>query len=244
MIRAKKLTEEGIRQFRQWLDNLGGTQPPESLVNGDDTTEPFNEFEIDPERIFETRQDFGEYLNERFKDAEFSEMTALDSDGLWAWLAVIYFRQLTQKRVRRAEHYIVIRQGSAGSLAYRHAARTPYELVHVHGEGARICLNSPIYTLGDMTEQLASRQTIAYNHGFFEAAFNLYVKEGKLKRGASSKPKKPKDRKPGDRTGFGSIRRLAIALQRLALTFDTEIMLSDQLLGVLPKEFAKWSASA
>lgn len=241
MISTRKLTDEGIRQFKLWLENRGGIQPPETLLSGDETTELFGEFEIDPSRTFSTRQEFGMYLNERFAETNFAEMTSPSSDGLWAWIAIVYFEQLTTKGIRRSEHYIVTRQGSAGSLAYRHSVRTPYELVHVHGEGAGICLNRPMSTHGELTEQLTSRQTIARNKGFFQAAFNLYMQNGKLKRGAASKPKKPKDRKPGDRTGFGSIRRLAITLQRLNLTFDTEIMRYGEMIGVLPKEFARWS---
>ena len=93
------------------------------------------------------------------------------------------------------------------------------------------------------TEQLASRQAIAHNRGFFQTAFEMYMHDGSLRRGAASKPKKPKDRKPGDRTGLGSVRRLAIALQRLGLTYDTEDMESVQMRAVLPKEFAKWSTA-
>jgi hypothetical protein len=171
-------------------------------------------------------------------------MTSLNCDGVWAWLAAVYFEQLAAKGIRRSEHYVVTRQGTAGSLTYRHAVRTPYELVHVHGEGAGICLSGPMSTHGELTEQLASRQTIAYNKGFFQTAFHLYVKEGKLRRGAASKPKKLKNRKPGDKTGYGSIRRLAIALQRLNLTFDTEIMKYTEMAGVLPIEFAKWDNAA
>jgi hypothetical protein len=100
---------------------------------------------------------------------------------------------------------------------------------------------TPMHTWGDMAEQLASRQTIAHNRGFFRTAHELYVNDGKLKRGAASKPKKPRDRKPGDRVGLGSVRRLALALQRLDLTFDTEMMEAALMRAVLPKEFARWS---
>lgn len=241
MIRTRCLTEDGVRLLKQWADNPHGSQLPVSLLEDDNMSELFGEFEIDPSRVFNTRQEFGTYLNEQFAGASFAEMMSSSCDGLWAWLAVVYFPQLTAKGIRRSEHYIVTRQGSAGSLAYRHSVRTPYELVHVHGEEAGICLNRSMSTHGELTEQLTSRQTIARNKGFFQAAFNLYMNNGKLRRGAASKPKKPKDRKPGDRTGFGSIRRLAIALQRLNLTFDTEIMRYGEMIGVLPKEFAKWS---
>lgn len=241
MINAKKLSAEGIAAFARWLDNASGNTPPSELLNSETMTEPFGDYDIDPSREFASRMEFGTYLNERFAGADFNGLMSPDSDGLWAWLAVVYFKQLTAKGIRRAEHYVVIRKGAAGSLAYRHAARTSYELVHIHGECAKICLKSPMHTRGDMTEQLTSRQAIAHNRGFFQTAFELYIREGKLRRGASSKPKKPKDRKPGDHGGFGSVRRLAIALQRLDLTYDTEDMELGLMKAVLPKEFAKWS---
>lgn len=240
MIKVRCLTEDGIRLFKQWLDNSNGIQMPTNLIDGDDVSEIFRELKIDPDRIFGSRLEFGKYLNECFSDVDFEEMTSSRCDGVWAWLAAVYFAQLTAKGVRRYEHYVVTRKGTAGSLAYRHSVRTPYELVHIHGEGAGICLSGSMSTHGELTEQLASRQTIAYNKGFFQAAFHLYVRDGKMRRGAASKPKSLKTRKPGDKTGYGSIRRLAIALQRLNLTFDTEIMKFTEMVLVLPKEFAKW----
>ncbi|BBI98691.1 hypothetical protein FGKAn22_03840 [Ferrigenium kumadai] len=244
MIKSRMLNADGIATFTKWLENPSGSQPPAPLLDSEEMTEPFGDFDIDPSREFVSRQEFGEYLNEQFSGANFNELMSPDSDGFWAWVAIAYFRQLTAKGIRRAEHYVVIRKGSAGSLAYRHAVRTPYELVHIHGAFAEICLKSPMATFGDMTEQLASRQGIAHNRGFFQTAHELYIKGGVLKRGASSKPKKLKDRKPGDRTGLGSVRRLAIALQRLDLTYDTEDMDSRQMCDVLPKEFSMWQKFA
>jgi hypothetical protein len=236
------LNAEGIAQFLKWLEtNTAGGPPPATLLDSSELTELFAGYSVDPSREFATRYDFGVYLNERFAGAAFNELMSPDCDGLWAWLALVWFPALTSKGVRRPEHYVVARKGSAGSLAYRHAARTSYELVYIHGDDARICLMTPMHTWGDMAEQLASRQTIAHNRGFFRTARELYVHDGKLKRGAASKPKKPKDRKPGDRVGLGSVRRLALALQRLDLTFDTEVMNATLMQAVLPREFAKWS---
>lgn len=240
MTRSRKLNADGIAAFSAWLEHPGGDVPPAELLGGDSMTEPFEDYEIDPARKFASRLEFGIYLTDRFSGADFNGMLSPDTDGLWAWLAIVYFRQLTEKGIRRAEHYVVMRRGSAGSLAYRQAVRTSYELVHIHGDYAEICLRSPMHTFGDMTEQLASRQAIAHNQGFFQTAAELYLKDGGLRRGASSKPRKPRDRKPGDRTGLGSVRRLAIALQRLDLTYDTEDMESAMMKAVLPKEFSKW----
>jgi hypothetical protein len=93
-----------------------------------------------------------------------------------------------------------------------------------------------------MAEQLASRQTIAHHKGFFAVATALYFKDGKLRRGASAKPTSKKKRKSDDKKGLGGARRLSVALQRLDLTYDTQVMQPGQLVPVLPKEFSKWTA--
>ena len=242
MIKTRKLTAEGIAAATAWLETIPTNMPPRDILEGSALTEVYGDYEIDPSLQFSTRLEFGIYLNQRLSDADFHGLMSPDSDGFWSWLAFIYFSQLTSQGIRRAEHYIVARKGSAGSLAYRHAVRTSFELVHIHGRYAEICLRSSMHTFGDMTEQLASRQAIAHNRAFFQTASDLYLTDGKLRRGASSKPKKQNERKAGDRTGLGSVRRLAVALQRLDLTYDTIEMRSDQLRTVLPNEFAKWAS--
>ena len=240
MIKTKMLNYDGLAVFSKWLENPAGGIPS-NLVTGDSSSEEFESFEIDPSYQFSSRFEFGDKLNEWLRGADFRLLMSAQADGFWAWLALIYFEQLTAKGIRRGEHYIVRRKGSAGSLAYRHSVRTPYELFHIHGKSSEICLRSPMHTFGDMTEQLASRQSIAHNRGFFQTANELYIKDGVLKRGASSKPKKPKDRKPSERSGLGSVRRLAVSLQRLDLTYDTEEMQASQMKLVLPKEFKKYA---
>jgi hypothetical protein len=244
VIKTRQLNAEGIAEFVKWLERPVGESPPAELLDSEALTEPFGDYCIDAAREFSSRLEFGNYLNDLFDGADFNGLMSPDSDGLWAWLAVVYFKQLAARKVRRSEHYVVTRKGSAGSLAYRHAVRTSYELFHIHREHAQICLKSPMYTFGDMAEQLASRQAIAHNRGFFQTAFELYIRGGKLLSGASSKPRKPKDRKPGDSVGLGSVRRLAVALQRLDLTYDTEDMGSAQMKAVLPREFRKYMVRA
>jgi len=239
MIKVRRLNSDGIQLFGKWLEGGEEGIPPAQLVDDPLYTDIAYEVTVDPDAIFGSRYQFGTYLCNQFRDLDFKELLDRENDGLWTWLAVIYFKQLAQKKMQKYWHYIVTHSGPAGSLAYRHAVRTSYELVYIHGEKAIICLGVPMYTWGEMAEQLASRQTLAHNRGFFGTAYDLYVKGSKLIRGASSKPKKPKDREPGDTTGFGSVRRLAIALQRLDLTFDTDIMASAALISVLPKEFNK-----
>jgi hypothetical protein len=242
MTNLRALTTEGLRVFRAWLDDP--TVPfPISLKDATEYTELSYDLQVDTSKTFTTKYEFGAYLARLFAGIDFHELRAPKNDGLWAWLAVMYLPQLAPKRLNKPEYYIVIRKATKGSLAYRHHVRSAFELVHIHGEYARVCLSVPMDTWGEMAEQLAARQTLAHHRGFFRAAYALYVQEGKLRRGASSHPKKPRERKPGDRVGFGSVRRLALALKRLDLTFDTEIMPAASMCAVLPKEFRRWDAA-
>jgi hypothetical protein len=240
MTELRKLNEAGINLFGGWLETSEESQPPAELLNSEEFTEVAYEVMISPDQVFSSRYEFGKYLNDRLNGHSISELLGVENDGVWAWLAVVYFKQLSAKGRRRKEHYLVIRKGSMGSLAYRQAARTSFELVHIHGPNSMVCLSVGMHTFGDMAEQLASRQTLAHNRGFFQTAYQLYVRDYKLRKGASSKPKKAKLRKQGDKTGLGSARRLATALQRLDLTYDTEVMEADSIVSVLPKEFGKW----
>jgi hypothetical protein len=240
MINVRILNSEGLSRLNNWLENPTN-QFPEYLLKAGSYSDVFGNLSIDETKLFESRLKFGEYLNEIFSGVEFNELMLAKNDGLWAWISLLYFNQLTQKGIRRKEHYMVVRKGSTGSLAYRNAPRTSYELFYIHGESSKICLSGSIATMGDLTEQLASRQAISHNKGFFKAAADLYIKNGKLVSGASSKPKPPKLRLPNDRTGLGSVRRLAIALQRLDLTYDTEEMKPEEIKQVLPMEFSKFS---
>jgi len=239
MMETRKLTREGMSEFRVWLENPVGYNTPAEIER--DMVEPFDRYVIDPERRFGSRYEFGVYLNDQFRDADFNNLMSPECDGLWAWLAIVYFNQLTANGIRREEHYVVMRKGSAGALAYRHAVRTSYELVYVHNNAAQICLSCPMDTWGELAEQMTSRQTLMRNPGFFKTAFVLYMSEGRLRRGAASRPRERNGRNPRDRTGLGGIRRLAVALQRLDLTYDTEEMNPEQIKKVLPQEFSRWT---
>lgn len=240
MINTRILNSEGLTRFEVWLENPT-EEFPRHLLEDDSFSELLSSCQLDEGRKFESRLKFGEYLKEVFGNIKFNQIMSKDYDGLWAWVSLVYFDQLTAKGVRRKEHYVVIRKGSAGSLAYRNAARTSFELFYIHGENARICLSAQMSTFGDLTEQLASRQSISHNIGFFKTAAELYIKNGKLVTGASSKPKPIKLRAPNDKSGLGSVRRLALALQRLDLTYDTEEMSPEDMRKVLPKEFNKFT---
>jgi hypothetical protein len=242
MIPVRAFNEAGIEAFKNWLATSIPGGSAEALLADSSLSEAFHGRSINPAMKFGSRYEFGCYLQRVFDGIGTDAMLDTSSDGMWAWVNALYFPQLAPIAIRRFEHYIPTRRGSAGSLIHRNAARTAFELVVIHGEHARFVLQQKMHTHGQLLESLSASQSIVRNHGFFAAAAKLYVlPDGKLKRGATSKPKRPKDRKPGEETGKGSIRRLPTALKRLDLTYDVEVLMPEELVSLLPREYARWN---
>src|SRR5262245_4390596 len=137
MIPVRAFTEAGIAAFSSFLAAGAAGVSPEALVGDPNLSEPFHDRSIDPEMKFSSRYDFGCYLQQVFAGLDAERLLAPESDGMWAWVNGLYFRQLAPISVRRSEHYIPTRRGSAGSIIHRNAARTAFELVVIHGENAQ-----------------------------------------------------------------------------------------------------------
>lgn len=105
-------------------------------------------------------------------------------------------------------------------------------------------LHVDMSTWGDLAEQLTSRQNVAYHRGFIQAANALYLSEGKLRRGAASRVRPIKKRKPGETVGKGGVARLALAVRRLCRTYDTHILATVDMIDLLPKEFKNFIAKS
>jgi hypothetical protein len=237
-MKLRKLTDQGRDIYLGWLARRTiGEMPPTDLLEGQDYTELVEEIEIDPAKQFSTRFEFGKYALAALTTLPATELLNQRNDGLWDWLTIVYFSQFGVK-VSKPWHYSVTRKGHSGSLAYRHLARTAFEMYWRHGEASVVMLNVDMATWGDLSEQLTSRQNVAYHRGYILAANALYVANGKLQRGAASRVRPVSKRKPGDKVGRGSVARLAIAVRRLCLTFDTHVLGTEEMLQLLPREFA------
>jgi len=239
----RRLTEKGRQEYRDWLATRKmGDVPSKELLEGDDQTETAFGVEVDIGKKFASRYEFGEYIAGVFSGLDAKALLSQELDGLWDWLTVLYFSQFGQKD-SKPWHYTVTRRGHSGSLAYRHLARTAYEMFLRHGESSRVMLAVPMDTWGDMSEQLTSRQKVAYHRGYIQAANALYMSGGKLRRGAAGRVKPRAKRKPGETVGKGGVARLALAVQRLSRTYDTHPLQLDRLLDLLPKEFGGFMPS-
>lgn len=108
----------------------------------------------------------------------------------------------------------------------------PYYIHRAHKEEpdrALAVLCGDVGKMGDIVEQLASRQEMVTNPGVMRAATTLYVDEDTRtqKRGAGGK-------------GAGSPRRLASVLKQFDLTWDLFTMTGDEIVAMLPGEFARF----
>jgi hypothetical protein len=231
----RSLTESGIEAFRQFLRDCkqgAPSQLPIHLLTDATTSSPIEpRIEIDPKRIFSTKLELGRYL-EGVLEPLWS-VSPIDRDrGLWTAIALVYFDVLCpvldgHRKVYADDRYILSHDYK---YIYRHLARTPFVLTRIHGDGAKMILDTPPHTHGEATEQLMSRQQIYTNVQLFQAVDRLYHRGTSKKRGASSK-------------GGGSLRRLGKVLKQYDLTFDVQAMSEPDIVALLPKEFERFLAA-
>lgn len=243
-MKIRTLTEAGHQEYKNWLETRGaGQKPPQELLNGELQTEELqaSELDINLDLKFESRFEFGSHFSQLLAD-KLPALFSQKNDDIWNWLTIAYFDQFGAK-ASKPWHYIVTRRGLKGSLAYRHLARTSVEMFWRHGESARVMLSTDLATWGDMSEQLTSRQNVAYHRACINAANLLYLQEGKLRKGSASRVPPSSRRKPGDRRGRGGVGRLALAVRRLGRTYDTHDLGTTQMVELLPKEFSAFISS-
>lgn len=244
-MKIRRLTETGQQAYRDWLASRSSNQemPPSMLLDEEGFTEPAFDIDIDLEKTFANRFEFGKYISSVLVSQDAKQILAHKNDGLWDWLTVAYFKQFG-KKVSKPWHYSVTRKGHSGSLAYRHLARTSYEMYWRHGEASFVMLYVDMSTWGDLSEQLTSRQNVVYHRGYIQAANALYLSNGRLKRGAAGRVRPLAKRKPGETSGRGAVARLALAVRRLSRTYDTHVLQVSEMLGLLPREFQSFSNGA
>lgn len=243
---ARVLTPRGTERFRAWLIRGAtiGEPTPRALLIDPECSSPLAqtiEIEATPGGApFANRYDFGAYLRNTL--APLDPVAIARDIGLWNWLSLYYFDQLCPSRSERtrsllATEVYVLSPDRKYRQVFRHLVRGPWYAVREHGENAKVLLihtersGVVLATRGRIFEELASRQGILGNRTVIAAAQRLYFDE-KINRprlGASG-------------YGSGSVRRFAIVVQQLELTYDTRACSVDQLLSLLPREFNEWKA--
>jgi hypothetical protein len=236
--RLRRLNDEGVRRFADYL--AGGAEgfSPIDLLDNPETSDALPVPVSLGSGRFNDRFEFGIYLKTLFKN---HNAAALGSDrNLWTSMALYWFEQLCPLKSGTrdvGEEYRYILSGDYRHY-YRHLVRSPWHLVQVHGENARILLvaprkqDYPLSVHGEIMEQLAGRQQVLASRRIIAAANKMYLDPQTLR---------PRTGVAG--SGRGSARRFGIVLRQFDLTYDPEIMPDGGLVAVLPSEFEKWKKS-
>jgi len=240
MIELRIMLKKGELKFREYIHNLK-KNPNHSFP--DLNCAPFSEkfspvISIDETIKFNSKLKLAEYLHNCFSGANLKREDILQINGLWTWLAYIWFDQLApikdnttaERDIKEDSKYIC---SSDYRDYYRHLVLGPYSIYSLHGaNNSCIFLWSKINEHNDFIEQFASRQFIISHKNIVEAIHKLYfdIQKGQPKKGSQSRTKR------------GNIRRFVSIIQQLELTFDIYTMSSDRIIELLPYEFNDWKS--
>ena len=240
-MKLRRFNTQGIERMSAFLDSLTTPTleaPPYDILVDPAMSEVVpGEIEVE-QRAFVSRFEVARYLDERFGDAE---TRGLERDrGVWAWLALLFFESLCPAgrdgRPRPGARARWIPEISNFQRYYRDLLGGPYLIYRAHRDDparAMVLLYGPPSVMGEVVEQLASRQELITNRAIIAAATKLYfdASKGSPRRGFGGK-------------GPGSPRRLADILNQLDLTWDLYAMSDVEVMAKLPSEFDRFKVAA
>lgn len=234
MATVRRLNDQGVKEFREWLEGGAQGAAPHDLLISPLKSEPLGaEVEIE-ERGFTSRFDLGQYLHDKLQSLPFSSM-AFDT-GFWDWLTLFWFDQIAppsasgNRNLREIARYS---QDAGGRRWSRHVVRMSWLSVHNHRENAQYFLSTGLDRHTDVLEQIAGQQEIFGSRAAVALGGRLYWDNinGVLKKGAGGK-------------SAGSPRRLSRFMKQIRMTYYPEAMEVDDLMGLLPREFSRWTESS
>ena len=237
MIPLRIMLFEGEGEFRNYINRIRDNPftPRPDLDNPPYSQEFSPRVMIDESHTFRSKMEMAEYLDRTFTQSGVRREDVIGKDGLWTWLAYLWFDTLTDfnpetgsRRLREEAKYICSRDYRD---YYRHFVAGPYSIYSLHGPNlSKIFLHNPVYELNDFNEQFASRQFLISHKNLTEAFKLLYWDEqnDKPKRGAQSK------RRPGHHIRFVKV------IQQFELTYDIYSLSAQEIIDLLPEEFAAW----
>lgn len=240
MSELRYFNPKGREQWGAWLDNL--TNDPASpfpdglLTNPDYTLRAPGTATVEPQ-VFATKFALAETLAPIIASVHEARLGSDRWPGLWDWLAAFYFDSICpkdasgQRDLRQRARYFL---EADYKRRYRHRIFGPVDLYSRLGPSCRLLINGVPASLTDWEEQTASRYQISSNRGIADALYRLYWDSEKAapKRGAAPNARKP-----------GTLRRFSDLMQQLDRTYDLLSVNADAILGLLPKEFARFKAA-
>ncbi|MGE0628556.1 MAG: hypothetical protein AB7O43_12090 [Hyphomicrobiaceae bacterium] len=248
---VRALNQAGLTAFQKFIVDTrvaeaGGEEKlpaPKALLTDPSMTEDIGlTVTVYDSRQFSDRYEMAAYLNDALGPGFSEQMYA--RAGLWAWLALFFFDQLRRQKgqTQRSEHFIPdewARQTPGQDLGYRHAVRTPLQLVRSYGDDfARFALQGrPVFEMGDIVETLGGSPKLTRSDAIRSTMLKLYQsRSGGVKRGAATRP--AKDRKSD--AGRGGLRRFSYTyVPRVKLGYDIDEMEAADIISVCGPEISQ-----
>jgi len=238
-MKLRRFRRDGIDAFADYRTRLArepNLPPPRDLLTDSSITEELSG-QVESQE-FENRLEAGRYLNSLFEAIKYEQPER--DRGLWTWLTLLYFDAVCpadgEGRRNPQDEARLLPFLDNHQRFYRHLLLGPYLIVRAHHKNPELALaflKQPLWKPGEIVEQLASRKELVTNPAVAEAATRLYFDPitNAFKRGSGSKTR-------------GAPRRLASLLNQFDLTWYLYGMTTDEILGLLPKEFDRFRDAA
>lgn len=234
-MKLRQFNSDGIAAFRIYLAKArteNKIEPPWSLLEDSQKTEPVTP-EVEMERPgFRTKRDAANYLHKRL--STLPSRGLLQNAGLWTWLGLFYFNDLSiiNGKRRVLSDYSYIYHADDALYHSRHLLAVSYRIMLISPSHGRLLLNMPVHTLGGATEYVMQKLYLTRIPCIFEVMDRLYYdhRKDKSKKGISD----PQPR-PGDLRA-----RLPARIRQLEKTYDLQSLDADQMLRLLGDEFKSW----
>lgn len=240
----RAFNDEGISRFKDLLVEMrsdGVFRDPGHLLDDSTLTVQLTKTEVDLRESFSSRRDCGEYFVNLLGSVR-SELVAARVDptssaGLWTWLSAALLPYLIAKGTKQErigeEARLIFKPHSYGRF-YRHLLAGPYLICSRYSDDLDVAdivlFNSVTSPFNDFVEHIASRTQIVYHKETMKMLDKLYMDPVTRKpRGLKAPAGLPKD--------TGSIKRLGLVFNQLALVWDIFEMNSDEIEAILPLEF-------
>jgi len=237
VISLRQVTQEGRVRFNSYLQQLRESptlSPPlDELACAPFSAEFEPHIDVPDTAPASSRFELGRWLCELMVDRNVGREKLVQNHGIWTFLAATWFDSLCPTRadgtrvVRESSRYVC----SGDYTDYsRHLVAASWDQYSLHGKYARLMLHCPLPIHTDFGEQLGSRQFLVSNHNLMMVFDALYWDQSteQAKRGAQS------------RTRAGNFLRLIAFARQLELTYDLYTMSPEQVISMLPPEFAPW----
>ena len=154
----------------------------------------------------------------------------LGDSGFWSAIALFWFNQLVPQKSdgkrNPSKWYNYVFWQENFRWRPRHAIFSTWKLVSQHGENVRFILNKEVHIRGELSEQFLGRIEYFTFESVAKTASKLYTdtETGGFVTGAAG------------RLG-GSASRYINWLQQIELTYDLQLIDSENLYQLLPQEF-------